>query len=265
MSINIVAPNAQAPAGHDEKMIAAVDSANAAALAGSNQAPAADPAPAGEAATPERPAWLPEKFATVEDMAKAYAELEGKASTPESKPAEGVPADPKAAAEAVGAESYAKFNAEFAEKGALSPESYAELEGKGFSKEMVDVYVNGLKASVEVFQTSVQAEAGGAEGFKAMAEWASKNASDEQLKAYNDAVNSGNIELAKLATKGLTASFQAASPAEPRLVNGTQSQGPSDVYESNAQMMADMRKPEYKTDPAFRAKVSAKLGRSNIM
>lgn len=265
MNISIVQPDNGAPAGHDEKMIAAVDAANAAALAGSNQAPAADPAPAGEAATPERPAWLPEKFATVEDMAKAYAELEGKASTPESKPAEGVPADPKAAAEAVGAESYAKFNAEFAEKGALSPESYAELEGKGFSKEMVDVYVNGLKASVEVFQTSVQAEAGGAEGFKAMAEWASKNASDEQLKAYNDAVNSGNIELAKLATKGLTAAFQAASPAEPRLVNGTQSQGPSDVYESNAQMMADMRKPEYKTDPAFRAKVSAKLGRSNIM
>lgn len=264
MSINIVAPNAQAPAGHDEKMIAAVDAANAAALAGSNPPPAGEPAPAEKPATTERPAWLPEKFATVEDMAKAYAELEGKAPAA-AAPAAEAPVDAAAAAAAVGTEAYAKFNTEFAETGALSPESYAELATKGFSKEMVDVYVNGLKASVEVFQTGIQAEAGGAEGFKAMAEWASKNATDSQLKAYNDAVNSGDIELAKLATKGLTAAFQAANPAEPRLVNGTQSQGPSDVYESNAQMMADMRKPEYKTDPAFRAKVSAKLGRSNIM
>lgn len=38
----------------------------------------AEPQLAGEEATPERPEWLPEKFKSVEDMAKAYKELEAK-------------------------------------------------------------------------------------------------------------------------------------------------------------------------------------------
>jgi hypothetical protein len=45
----------------------------------------------------------------------------------------------------------------------------------------------------------------------------------------------------------------------------TSGSGSADVYESVAQMQKDMASPEYKNDPAFRAKVAQKLSRSNIL
>lgn len=259
-SVTIVTPTGAAPAGHDEKMAAAFDAAQAAAAAAANgAAPAAQEAPAAE-----RPSWLPEKFASVEDMAKAYAELEGKQAKP-AEPATEAPATPAEAEKAVGTEAMAKFNAEYAEKGELSPESYAELAAKGFDKQTVDIYVNGLKASAAAYETTVKSAVGTEADFTAMVEWATANASDAQLAAYNTAVNSGNADLAKLGAQGLFAAFRAAQPAEPNLVSGTGTGAVADVYESVAQMRADMGKPEYKADPAFRAKVAAKLGRSNIL
>ena len=37
------------------------------------------------------------------------------------------------------------------------------------------------------------------------------------------------------------------------------------IYESLEQVMSDMKSPEYKNDPAFRAKVQQKISRSQVM
>jgi hypothetical protein len=39
----------------------------------------------------------------------------------------------------------------------------------------------------------------------------------------------------------------------------------ADSYASMAEVTADMKKPEYKKDPAFRARVQAKLDRSTFL
>jgi hypothetical protein len=248
---------------HVQAMIDKVDAASATPLP-DGETPPTEP-------TEDRPQWLPEKFKSPEDMAKAYAELESKLGKPaEAKPQDTPPADP--ATDQVDQELQSKglnladFNAEFAEKGELSPESYDALEKAGYPRNYVDQFIDGQKARAALYESEVKAAAGGSETFNEMVEWAKANLTPAEINAYNAAIDSGDQAKAKLAVSGVYQKFSSARPSEPSLFKGaTSSASSSDVYESIAQMQKDMASPDYKADPAFRARVQAKLSRSNIM
>jgi hypothetical protein len=246
---------------HVDAMIAKVDAAA--------QAPTEDTPPATEP-TEDRPQWLPEKFKSPEDLAKAYAELESKLG----KPAESKQADPSAqpSTDQVKDELATKgldlsdFSQEFNTKGELSAESYDKLEKAGYPRNIVDQYIDGQKARAALYESEVKAVAGGEDSFSEMVEWAKANLTQTEISAYNAAVDSGDPNIAKLAVAGMYQKFSAVRPAEPNLFKGaTSASGSSDVYESVAQMQKDMASPEYKSDPAFRARVAQKLSRSNIL
>lgn len=256
--VTITIPDTVAPPGHDAAMIALVDS---------KAAPAAT----------DRPAWLPEKFKTPEDMAASYAALETKLGTPAAAvaapvtPAVADTAAPVAAqADAAVVKAglnMAELNTEFATSGSLSEASYTKLAAVGFDKATVDSYVAGQQALVAQFENDVKsATPGGPEKFPEMVEWAKVNMSEPQIAEFNAAVSSGNKDRARLAVAGLGAAFSKDVGSEPSLQNGRQGAASAgDVFESIAQMQVAMSSKEYKTDPAFRAKVQAKLGRSSIM
>lgn len=253
----LVTPDAVAPVGHDQKMIDLVDSKAAASVP-----------------PVERPAWLPEKFKTVEDMAASYAALEAKqsAATPEVvapvvTPVVTVdaPADATAVVQKAGLDMNV-LNTEFAQTGTLSADSYAKLAVVGFDKSAVDNYVAGQNALATQFQSEVMAVTpGGAEKYSEMVEWAKANLSPAEITAYNASVSTGDKDRAKLAVAGLGASFTAAVGNEPTLKGGRTGGSSADVFESLAQMKVAMSDKRYKSDHAYRATVQAKLGRSNIM
>ena len=97
-----------------------------------------------------------------------------------------------------------------------------------------------------------------------MIEWAKANMTPAEIAAYNAAVSSGNADQAKLAALGLSAKFSKAVGSDPQRLLGGQKAGSDDVFESTAQVTEAMRDPRYAKDPAYRAKVQAKLSRSNI-
>jgi len=252
----------ETPVDHDQKMVAKVDAANAA------------PPVEGTEGTPteDRPQWLPEKFKSPEDMAKAYAELESKlGQKPTEAPAEAPKAEAPADAEADKALAdkglkLTDFSAEFSQKGELSPESYEKLDKAGFDRSLVDQYIAGQKALASQYDTAVMQEAGGAEKYTEMVNWAKANMSNSEIDAYNAAVSGGNVDQAKLAVMGLSAKYEKAVGSDPqRLIGGQSSGSSSDVFESMAQVTAAMKDPQYKNDPAFRAKIQAKLARSNVI
>ena len=247
--------NIEAPEGHDEKMIAKVDAVNA---------------PAEET----RPDWLPTKFKSVEDMAKAYSELESKLGT--SKPAteevpEVTPEVKEPATEEVKAEleskglSLSDFSKEFNDTGALSDDSYSALEKAGYDRTLVDGYIAGQKAIANEHFNSVVSVVGGAEAYTGMVSWAKDNLPAQDILAYNQAVESGDLARTRLAVSGLQARFTAENGSEPSLVGGRgQVTAGGEVFESVAQVTAAMKDPRYKTDQAFRNKVQAQLGRSEV-
>ena len=221
----------------------------------------------------DRPSWLPEKFKTAEEMAASYAALEAKLGAPKAPEAAPV-ADtlaiptPDAAAAAVTSAGLdmAAMSAEFAEKGDLSEETRTALAAKGFDKATVDNYIAGQQALATQFRTEVTgATPGGAEKYPEMMDWAKSNLTDAEIDAYNTAINTSDRAVAKLAVAGLGVRFAAAVGSEPDLSGGRGGADAGDVFASLQEMRVAMGSVEYKTDPAFRARVQAKLGRSDIM
>lgn len=209
----------------------------------------------------ERPEWLPEKFKTVEDMAKAYAELEKAQGAPKEETQEAA----EKAVENAGLD-MTKLSAEYNDKGELSEESYKALEGAGIPKDVVDQYISGLEAQSETLRQELLAPAGGEEGYNKMLEWAGENLNDAEIDAYNKALESGDKDIIKMAVEGLNTKFKANATMEPSdALDGKPGANTANAYESTADLLKDMNNPEYATNPAFRAKVEAKLARSNIM
>ena len=261
-SVVITSTPAVAPEGHDANMVALVDGATN---------PSKDLLEGGDPVS--RPEWLPEKFQSVEDMAKAYAELEAKMGgktqdNPQTDPANAdtnqTGQNPEQALSEKGLD-LSTFTAEFNAKGELSADSYAKLAAAGFDKGIVDNYINGQKAVAAQYETAVTAEVGGSEKYSEIVTWAKANMTDAEINAYNAAVSSGDLAQAKLAVLGLSAKFSKANGSEPRLVQGRTTSASEDVFESTAQLTEAMRDKRYRNDPAFRAKVQSKLARSNIL
>lgn len=240
-----------------------------AGIEGDGQRVVVDPAViASEAAKPARAAWLPEKFKTPEDMAKAYAELEKKQS--EVKPAAEV-AKPLTPAEATtlvtdAGLDMAKLTKEFAEQGTLSESSLMALTAKGIDRATVNAFIEGQKAVAAQMTTSLAAIAGGADGLKVVYAWAQTALSAEEIATYNAVVDSGNIAGARLALQGLVARHQVSEGVDPKLVNATGGApaGTAESFASRAEMTDAIRDKRYAKDPAYRAKVEARIAATDF-
>lgn len=258
------------------------------------QAPA--PAP-----TQDRPSWLPEKFTSPEALAKAYASLEAKLSgggapkeapTPAPAPTEAAPpAAPKVtpeeaakAAEQAGLPDPAKLadadtqfllssrgldvgaiSEEYLSAGGLSADTYTKLEKAGLPRAFVDGWIEGREAQAEQHRQRLYGEVGGEAVFTQVQEWARANLRPAEIKAYNDAVSRGDVEMMALAVRGLHAKHLAAVGSRPTLIGGDASPAAAEGFGSQAELTAAMRDPRYRKDATYRAEVERKLSARPVM
>lgn len=228
-----------------------------------------------------KPEGVPDKFYNAEtgevdyaSLTKSYVELEKSKSKPVAPPPAPPKVEPnsdtKAPADATKAVSDAgldmsSLNSEYQTNGALTQESYDKLAKAGISADVVDGYIEGQKARVQVMQSEAHAVTEGKEGYEAMIDWAKANATTTEIQAYNKAVNSPNQSERELAVRGMWSRYGADSGNTGNLItNKVNTKGGDGSYESRAQMMTDMQNPKYKSDPAFRKMVETKLAKSNI-
>jgi hypothetical protein len=223
----------------------------------------------GEVDTPERPEWLPEKFKTVEDMAAAYKELEAGKSKPKAEETEAKEGDEVVADEAIkkaGLDMEA-LGAEWDTDGKLSDESYKALEAVGITPDMVELYAAGLEAQRSSTEAEMLAPLGGnRETYNEMISWAADELPESEIDSFNAVLETGNTPAIKLAVAELAQKYGNANGVEPKtILSGTPASTANSTYSSTADLMKDMQNPEYTKNPSFRAKVEAKLGRSNIL
>lgn len=221
-----------------------------------------------EGETQERPEWLPEKFKTAEDMAKAYAELEKAQSqqTPEGETDSSADEAAEQAVENAGLDMEA-LSAEWDTNGDLSEDSYKKLEEAGISRDMVEMYARGVQSQTDATLATLLEPVGGSqEAYDEITEWAGEALSDQEIESFNKVLDTGTPEVVQTAVKGLADKYREANGFEPNTeLQGQRSTAGNSVYESTADLMKDMSNPEYATNPSFRAKVEAKLARSNIL
>jgi len=233
-----------------------------------------------------KPEGVPDKFynpvtgeVDYASLTKSYVELEKAKSKPveppkeapkveakaESKDDSKAPEDAAGKAVADAGLDMSSLNTEYQTNGQLTQESYDKLAKAGITADVVDGYIEGQKARVQVMQSEAHAVTEGKEGYEAMIEWAKANATPTEIQAYNKAVNSSVQSERELAVRGMWARYGADSGNTGNLItNKVNLKGGEGSYESRAQMMTDMQNPKYKSDPAFRKSVETKLANSNI-
>ena len=224
-----------------------------------------------------RPDWLPEKFESAEDMAKAYGALESKMgqgneeqTQQEDDAQEETNEDTDATEETAGdidpTQSLIQdASKEFFENdGALKDETYEALAKAGINRELVDSFARGQSALQENEGTQIKASANGE--YDQMAEWASQQLSDEEMNTFNETVNNGTVDQAKLVVSGMHARYKAEMGGnQPKLVTGNTTGTSTMPYQSMQEVSRAMQNPLYKSgDKAYHAEVDRRLAVSNL-
>jgi hypothetical protein len=218
----------------------------------------------------DRPDWLPEKFKSAEDMANAYSELEKKlgSNEQEEQPAQEEEQSDEQQEDTdtentntntVIAEASKEF---FENDGVISEETYKNLAEVGLPKELVDSYAAGQQALMQSEEGSIKAVADG--NWDQMAEWASNNLTPEEINTFDDIVQNGTVDQAKLAAKGLYAQYKAENGVAPRLTQGSVTGSATMPFKSNQELARAMSDPRYKSgDKAYHEEIDRRIAVSN--
>ena len=145
-------------------------------------------------------------------------------------------------------------------EGKLKDDSYKALEKAGIPKHLVDDFIRLKQGEAQSIRGEILSIAGGEESFAQMVQWAATNYAD--AAAYNQMITSGDPAQMRMAMTALKTAYVAANGQDPALVMGSGGSLAGDVYANDLEMVADMQKPEYTKDPAFRRKVQEKVART---
>lgn len=163
------------------------------------------------------------------------------------------------------------MEAEYEKDGKLSAESYAALAAAGYTKGFIDSYIRGQEAVAEQFVAKVVDYAGGQEKFQRIIKHMESTSPEsveslyeaverQDLKSIRTIINLGIQSQTKKFGKAPARNVQAKAPATPQARKAPAAQG----YESSAAMVKDMSSSAYRLDPAFRAKVEARVAASRF-
>jgi len=225
------------------------------------------------------------KYESVEELEKGYAELQKKLSGEEETTEEVSDSTeettPTNASEIYGeyigsrldeaGVDYQGMNTKWQETGKLEDDDYKALEGAGFSKDMVEAYLDGVQyraeqdsqlAAKEV--AAIKNEFGGEQVYTEMIQWAAANLDKGEVDAFNSMLKTSNPHQIRIAVAGIQAAYMNNAAREPKLVGGRASRAAATKFESTAQVVAAMNDPKYKEDPAYRKQVEEKLSRSKV-
>lgn len=194
---------------------------------------------------------------------------------------EGTSADASADAPAdafiVGGHDMGKFAQEYEKDGKLSDASYKELADAGFSRELVDAYIDGVQRSAEVSGgelagkevDAILQEVGGQEEYDKVMQWAVTHLTEEEQEAYDRAVTNPDPAVARFVVQGLFSRYEREHGRAPSLVTGTRvsaseaarAQGFSD----RSAMIKAMSDKRYGVDPEYTRRVEQQVLSSGLM
>lgn len=158
-------------------------------------------------------------------------------------------------------------------EGTLTDEMYDRLNEAGFSDEVIDAYLGGLRNQLGYQEAApvlndseineIKNLAGGEKNYARVVEWAGENLSEADIEAFDEVINTGNKAAVRFAVKALVSQYEDAMGRDSDLVTG-KSTTKAAPYRSMAEVVRDMQDPRYETDEAYRMDVMQKLERSNL-
>jgi len=230
------------------------------------------------------------KFKSVEDLAASYKELEGKLGqkeeTTESETEASTEETTEEESEFDAKEFYGEGLAEvleevgidvqdiskrFQETSEISEDDYSKLGEAGFSKNIVDTYLNGLRGNAEGAAAiagqqieSIKDAIGGDAEYTKLQSWATQNLPESDLNDFNSLLEQGNTSAIKWGVQGLYSQYKNAMGTEPDLVSGKSGQSGATPFRSSAEVQAAMKDPRYGKDVTYTENVYARMADSDV-
>ena len=225
------------------------------------------------------------KFKSVEDLAASYKELEGKL---------GQVSEEDQATEETEEQTEEEFNAEeyygdglasvleevgidaqditqrFTDTGEISEDDYSKLGEAGFSRQVVDTYLDGLRGMGEGDEIpsqqiqNIKDSVGGDQAYEQMADWCQQNLSEQEIKAFDKITETADAPVIQLAVEGLYTRYQNAMGVEPDLVTGRPAASGPNPYRSTAEVVAAMSDKRYGKDVSYTEDVQNRLAGSDV-
>ena len=229
------------------------------------------------------------KFKSVEDLVGSYKELEGKLGAIDQTREE-----PEGNVEEQAEEQEvndSEFNAEeyygdglasvleevgidaedisnrFLENDEISEDDYSKLAEAGFSKQVVDLYLDGVRnagIAGEVDAEGIKESVGGDESYGQMVSWAIDNLPAEDIQAFNKLTDTGDGPAIKLAVQGIYSQYNNAMGVEPSLYSGRASTSGPTPFRSTSEVVTAMSDPRWEKDVSYTENVKARLAGSNV-
>ncbi|SKB49687.1 hypothetical protein [Sphingopyxis flava] len=225
---------------------------------------------------PERPADVPEKFWDAEKgemradaILKSYLELEKKSkkAAEEAAAKEKAEKDKGKKGEGEGEEPAAldpglltSAQEEWATSGDLSEETREKIIAGGIPEELLDTYLEGVKALSASLTAKVYEAAGGEEDYKAAVEWARENWTDAKVTKFDAALD--DPDLMPVMVNALMSDYRAVSPGEGKLTRQQGGAPTGDLYYDAEEFTKDLAAADAKNDALARRKAVEKLQRS---
>ena len=233
----------------------------------------------GEEMAKEQGELLAGKYKNAEDLEKAYVELQkklGDKEEPEATKDEEEVTDEKEEPKEK-SEAYSLIESasdEYFKNGeSLSPETLEKFKGMS-SQDLVNGYMQMVKDNPQTNNTEVdvntaeinkiQNSVGGEAQYNNLVTWAGNNLPENEIKAFDDLVGTGNAAAIQLGVDAIKSRYEAVNGYEGRRLTGKAADNSGDVFKSQAQLVEAMSDPRYDRDPAYRQDVVAKLERSDI-
>ena len=236
----------------------------------------------GEDLVEQQDQLLAGKYENAQELEKAYIELQKKlGESDEEDVEEGEEVEEETEEETEefelsdNAELIAEASAEFEDNGQVSEETLAKFQSMS-STDLVNAYIEmsdfvgedgEVEAAPDLTDTdinTVKNVVGGEQAYENIMTWSQNNLPESKINAFDELVESGSVEAISLAVEGLKARYEMANGYEGELVTGRAPVQQSDVFRSQAELVAAMSDPRYDNDPAYRNDVIEKLDRSNV-
>tara|TARA_B100000530_G_scaffold280835_1_gene194468 strand:+ start:581 stop:1375 length:795 start_codon:yes stop_codon:yes gene_type:complete len=233
----------------------------------------------GEQLSEQQDQLLAGKYKNAQELEKAYIELQGKLGenkedTETATATEEKPEDTPQMSE--GATLITDASKEyFDNNNKLSDETLAKFSSMS-SQDLIKAYME-VQASPEFQQqqaapaeiseaqvNQIKNAAGGDAAYSNIINWSKANLPKEQLSAFDNVVDTGNVQAINLAVAGLKAQYDNANGVEGRMVTGKAPTNSGDVFRSQQELVAAMSDARYDRDPAYRQDVIEKLDRSDL-
>lgn len=232
----------------------------------------------GEQLEVEQEQLLAGKYENAEELERAYIELQRKLGDSDEGDEEEVAEDDGEVYEETETEYteaqtlISDASQEYAETGQISDEMFEQF-GEMSSQDLVEAYMNIQANAPEAVAeelsesevNSIKNSVGGDQAYDNVMQWAGENLDPTQIDAFDDIIANGNSVAIQMMVNGLKAQYDSTNGYEGRMLSGKSANaGSSDVFRSQAELVAAMGDSRYESDPAYRNDLLEKLDRSDL-